>query len=52
MLNNIKIRKVKQLFNDEKITDIPGYIHRAVRQSDLSERIKPGARIGITAGSR
>ena len=52
MSDNIKIRKVKQLFNDEKITDITGYIHRAVQQSDLSERIKPGARIGITAGSR
>jgi hypothetical protein len=48
----IKIRKIKQVFCQDKIADIPEYIHQEFIKSDLSSRIKAGDRIGITAGSR
>jgi len=48
----IKIRKVKQVFCQDSISDIPGYIHQAFNNSDLPSKIKPGDRIGITVGSR
>lgn len=51
-LETIKMRKVKQIFCQDSIPDIPEYIHRAFKSSDLPNRIKPGDKIGITVGSR
>ncbi len=51
-LETIKIRKVKQIFCQDSIPDIPAYIHQAFKSSDLPNRIKPGDKIGITVGSR
>jgi hypothetical protein len=51
-LETIKIRKVKQIFCQDSISDIPEYIHQAFKSSDLPNRIKPGDKIGITVGSR
>lgn len=51
-LETIKIRKVKQIFCQDSIPDIPEYIHQAFKSSDLPNRIKPGDKIGITVGSR
>ncbi|MFW5872564.1 MAG: lactate racemase domain-containing protein [bacterium] len=48
----IKIRKIKQIFCQDSISDIPGYIHQAFNNSNLPSKIKPGDRIGITVGSR
>ena len=51
-LETIKIRKVKQIFCQDSIPDIPEYIHQAFKSSDLPNRIKPGDKVGITVGSR
>lgn len=51
-LETIKVRKVKQIFCQDSIPDIPEYIHQAFKSSDLPNRIKPGDKIGITVGSR
>jgi proteasome assembly chaperone (PAC2) family protein len=51
-LETIKMRKVKQIFCQDSIPDIPEYIHQAFKSSDLPNRIKPGDKIGITVGSR
>lgn len=51
-LETIKIKKIKQIFCQDSIPDIPGYIHQAFINSDLPNRIKPGDKIGITVGSR
>jgi hypothetical protein len=48
----IKIRKIKQVFCQDKIADIPEYIHQEFKKSDLLSRIKAGDRIGVTVGSR
>ncbi len=52
MLEDIKIRKIRQYFNKTKIEDLPEYIHQSFKKSDLKKRIKPGSKIGITVGSR
>ena len=52
MIKDIKIRKIKQIFCQDSIPDIPEYIHQAFNSSDLLSRIKPGDKIGITVGSR
>lgn len=51
-IESIKVKKIRQIFCNEKISDIPGYIQEAFKRSDLPSRIKPGDRIGITVGSR
>ncbi|KQC10423.1 MAG: hypothetical protein APR54_12035 [Candidatus Cloacimonas sp. SDB] len=48
----IKIRKIKQVFCKDSISDIPEYIHQVFKKSDLPSRINAGDRIGITTGSR
>lgn len=48
----MKIRKIKQYFNNKKIKEIPTYIHQAIEASDLKDRINPGDKIGLTIGSR
>jgi len=51
-LETIKMRKVKQIFCQDSIPDIPEYIHQAFKSSDLPNRIKPEDKIDITVGSR
>ena len=48
----IKIRKIKQNFEQKKIDNISEYINHAFLNSDLKNRIKSGDKIGITVGSR
>ena len=48
----IKIRKIKQNFEQKKIDNISEYINHAFLNSDLKNRIKSGEKIGITVGSR
>lgn len=50
--NEIKIRKIKQVFCQDKIPNVSEYIHQEFNNSDLKCHIKPGNRIGITVGSR
>jgi len=51
-IESIKIKKIRQIFCQDRISDIPAYIHQAFKSSDLPVRIKPGDKIGITVGSR
>jgi hypothetical protein len=52
MIEDIKVRKIKQNFNKTKIDNLSEYIHHCFKKSDLKKRIKPGDKIGITVGSR
>ena len=52
MIEDIKVRKIKQNFNRMKIEDLFEHIHQSFKKSDLKNRIKPGDKIGITVGSR
>jgi len=52
MIEDIKVRKIKQNFNKTKIDNLSEYIHQSFKKSDLKKRIKPGDKIGITVGSR
>lgn len=52
MIEDIKVRKIKQNFNRRKINNLSEYIHQSFEKSDLKKRIKPGNKIGITVGSR
>ena len=52
MIEDIKVRKIKQNFNKTKIDNLSEYIHQSFKKSDLQKKIKPGNKIGITVGSR
>jgi len=52
MIEDIKVRKIKQNFNKTKIDNLSEYIHHSFKDSDLKNRVKPGDKIGITVGSR
>ncbi len=52
MRKPFKIRKIKQVFCQDRIDNIPEYINQSFGNSDLPTRINPGDRIGITVGSR
>lgn len=52
MIEDIKVRKIKQNFNKTKIDNLSEYIHQSFKKSDLKKRIKSGDKIGITIGSR
>jgi uncharacterized protein (DUF362 family) len=52
MIEDIKVRKIKQNFNKTKINNLSEYIHHSFKDSDLKNRVKPGDKIGITVGSR
>ncbi len=43
---------ISQELPAQTLTDIPAEINRELQKIGLQDRIKPGARIGITAGSR
>lgn len=49
-----KMVKIKQHFKSDRIVpeDIPDAIHHELHKGDIIERIRPGQRVGITAGSR
>jgi len=52
MIEDIKVRKIKQNFNKTKIDNLSEYIYHSFKDSDLKNRVKPGDKIGITVGSR
>lgn len=47
-----RLARVQQLFDVSQIDDIPGEVQKQLRQSGISDRVRPGMRIAITAGSR
>ena len=47
-----KMVKVKQLFDKEKLADIPSVIRQELAKKEIASTIKPGQKIAITVGSR
>ena len=47
-----KMAKVKQIFSQPEIRDIPSKIIEELKQKNLKNRVNPGQRIAVTAGSR
>jgi len=52
VIEDIKVRKIKQKFNRIKIDNLSEHIHQSFKKSDLKNRVKSGDKIGITVGSR
>ncbi len=52
MIEDIKVRKIKQNYNKTKIDNLSEYIHHYFKKSDLKKRIKKGEKIEITVGRR
>jgi hypothetical protein len=51
-MQEIKMYRIRQIFEKDKIEKIPGVITTQFEKIKLNERIKPGMQIGITVGSR
>ena len=47
-----KMANVRQIFDQLKIRDIPAKIKEELEKKCLKDRVKPGQRIAVTAGSR
>jgi Lactate racemase N-terminal domain len=47
-----RMARVRQQLPDEHVPDVAGAVRAALAEGLLSERIKPGQRVAITAGSR
>ncbi len=47
-----RIAEITQNLNDTRVADIQSLIAAEMKRVELSSRIRPGARVGITAGSR
>ena len=52
IIEDIKVRKIKQNFNKTKIDNLSEYVQKSFKKSDLKNRIKSGDKIGITVDSR
>jgi nickel-dependent lactate racemase len=51
-MEEIKMRRIMQIFEENKIENIPEEISKEFEKIRLGEKIKPGMQIGITVGSR
>lgn len=51
-MNNLKLIKMHQKFDSEKLNNIPEVISKEFERIQLDRKIKPGMKIGITVGSR
>ena len=47
-----KVARVRQLFEGPRVEDIEGTVRAEIGALDLSSRMKPGATVAVTAGSR
>src|SRR5215213_5365046 len=47
-----RLARIRQRFAHERIRDVQAVVRETVLKSDVRERLTPGARIGVTAGSR
>ncbi len=55
MIGNTELPRmvpVRQKLNDERVEDIPRAVKEALSENKIGERIRPGMKIAITAGSR
>lgn len=51
-MENLKLIKIHQKFDPEKLNNIPEVISKEFERIQLDRKIKPGMKIGITVGSR
>jgi hypothetical protein len=51
-VQEIKMCRIRQIFDKDKIENLPGVIAAQLEKIRLEERVKPGMLIGITVGSR
>lgn len=47
-----RVSRIRQRFGAERIPDVSRAVRDAIISSDIRDRLKPGARIALTAGSR
>lgn len=47
-----RLARIRQRFDTQRIDDVQSAVSQAVRGSAVGQRLKPGARVAITAGSR
>ncbi|MGH2350939.1 MAG: lactate racemase domain-containing protein [Chloroflexota bacterium] len=47
-----RVARIRQRFAQEHIVDVGAAVRDALRSSDVATRVRPGARIAVTAGSR
>lgn len=52
MIEKIKMYRILQTFNKNKLKNIPEMIYQEFKAINLDQKIKPGMKIGITVGSR
>lgn len=48
----IRMRRITQVFEDQRVENIPETIARELQSIQFDDRVKPGMEIGITVGSR
>lgn len=51
-MNFPKMASIEQKFDETRLEDIPGIVFSELSKLNLGVRVKPGAHVGITAGSR
>jgi len=47
-----RLARVHQRFDRPRVADIPGAVRAELRRLDLGARVRPGARLAVSAGSR
>ena len=47
-----KIFRVRQSFDDVRVADVAGEVHAQLSRLELNNKIRPGATVAVTAGSR
>lgn len=51
-MEKITVRRIRQIFDQEKLADPAAEVSSELARIGLGRRVKPGMRVGITAGSR
>src|SRR5690349_6512579 len=46
------IALVRQRFNQPEVADVPRAVARAIRESRIAQRVRPGGSVALTVGSR
>ena len=47
-----KMYRVRQQFEDGRLEDVAGSVRQQIARADISELVKPGARVAVAVGSR
>lgn len=52
MINLPGLYRIRQALDTGEVTDLAGAVGRALKTASLAERVRPGMRVAVTAGSR